>query len=65
VRKDAGASTALLSGGALAARADLSVALRVAYFILQRSRASPALEDELAADRRATSGLLSQGSRLP
>jgi hypothetical protein len=32
---------------ALAARADLSVSLRVAYFILQRSRAASALEDEL------------------
>ena len=31
----------------LAARADLSVSLRVAYFILQRSRAASALEDEL------------------
>jgi hypothetical protein len=32
---------------ALAARADLSVSLRVAYFILQRSRAASALEEEL------------------
>jgi predicted transposase YdaD len=43
---------------ALAARADLSVALRVAYFILQRSRAASALEDELkliVGDLRALS----------
>lgn len=41
-----------------ATRAELSVSLRVAYFILQRSRASPALEDELAlivSDLRALS----------
>jgi hypothetical protein len=38
---------ARFSPEALAARADLSVALRVAYFILQRSRAASALEDEL------------------
>jgi len=38
---------ARFSPEALAARAELSASLRVAYFILQRSRAASALEDEL------------------